>query len=194
MQCKLKGPDAELTEREVDDEVKKALEFVPRLREFIIVTTAPDDANLQRIARELTIKSADTGRQIAINVWGWETLEQRINEHGAATPATLFEVAKQDSTEGQKKFRAVAEFIGKETAEINSHIRVTILFLSHVWDDLSIPDLVKRACSGIMIEQLLRFRNADYPQIITAMRSRLIKYPHASEYLETWISGHFLSI
>ena len=66
VQCKLKGPDAELTEREIEDEVKKALTFVPPLREYFIVTTGPDDTDLQRAARELTIKAAANGRQISI--------------------------------------------------------------------------------------------------------------------------------
>jgi cellulose synthase operon protein C len=113
--------------------------------------------------------------------------------HVALSPATLFEVAKQDNTDRQQKYGAVAEFIGTESAEINSHVRVTIVFLIQVWD-LAITDNVKRACSGIMIERLLRFRKTDYLQIIGAIRSQLAGHRRASEYLESWIKGHFIDI
>jgi tetratricopeptide (TPR) repeat protein len=113
--------------------------------------------------------------------------------HVSLSPATLFEVAKQDSTDRQQKFSAVAEFIGTESAEINSHVHVTIMFLNQVWN-LDIPDNVKRACSGIMIERLLRFRETDYLQIVGAIRSQLAGHRRASGYFGSWMKGHFLSI
>ena len=87
IQCKLKGEGKQLSEKEVRDEAKMALTFEPALREYFIVTTAPDDGNLQRIARELTIEAANSGRSMMINVWGWQTLEQQINEHPDASNA-----------------------------------------------------------------------------------------------------------
>jgi hypothetical protein len=105
----------------------------------------------------------------------------------------LLQIAKEDKTEGEIKFRAVTEFIGTKSAEIYSHVRVTALFLIQIWG-LDIPDPVKRACSGVILEQLLRFRTADYRQIIGIIRSELARYEHASEYLEGWIIGHFLGV
>jgi tetratricopeptide (TPR) repeat protein len=87
IQCKLKTNGKRLTEKEVRDEITKALDFRPSLREYIIVTTAPDDGNLQRVARELAVQQGNAGRQINIGVWGWETLEQRISEHPDALNA-----------------------------------------------------------------------------------------------------------
>jgi cellulose synthase operon protein C len=87
IQCKLKGEGKRLTEKEVREEVRKAMNFQPPLREYFIVTTASDEGNLQRVVRELTIEAANTGRSISINVWGWGTLEQRINEHPEAANA-----------------------------------------------------------------------------------------------------------
>jgi tetratricopeptide (TPR) repeat protein len=88
IQCKLKAEGNELNEKEVREEVAKALTFVPALREFVIVTTAPDDNQIDRVARELTVEKAKSGHgQIAISVWGWNTLEQRISEHGPAMQA-----------------------------------------------------------------------------------------------------------
>ena len=79
VQCKLKG-DGKLTNAEVRAEVTKALTFTPPLSEYIIVTTAPDDRNLDRLAHELSM-SASEGREIDIKVriFGWGTLEREIH-------------------------------------------------------------------------------------------------------------------
>lgn len=87
IQCKLKGADHFLTEKEVRDEVNKALTFRPDLREYFIITTAPDDVNLQQLVREFAVDLAAKGRQLLIQVWGWNTLEERITEHAKALNA-----------------------------------------------------------------------------------------------------------
>src|ERR1700722_3427701 len=46
IQCKLKGDGKQLSVKEVRDEVEKAVKFKPRLREYFIVTTAPDDGEM----------------------------------------------------------------------------------------------------------------------------------------------------
>ncbi len=105
VQCKLKGPTRKLLKKEVRDEVSKALTFKPDLREYVIATTAQDDTDTQRVARELTIEITNSGRQIAINVWGWNTLEQRISEHGPAMQAfdpSYGPFAKQHAEELQR--------------------------------------------------------------------------------------------
>lgn len=111
------------------------------------------------------------------------------HSHVALTPAILLYVAKDDETDRQMKFRAVTEFIGTKAAEIFSHVRITALFLEQVWA-LDIPDLRKMVCSGIILEQLLRFRQADYGNILAIFRSNLSG--RASNYLDDWIRGHFV--
>jgi tetratricopeptide (TPR) repeat protein len=86
IQCKLKGVGHKLTEKEVRDEVEKTATF-PELREYFIITTAPDDVELQRLASELTVDLAANGRPLLIYVWGWNTLEERISEHAEARKA-----------------------------------------------------------------------------------------------------------
>ncbi len=110
--------------------------------------------------------------------------------HVALSPAILLQVAKDDETERQLRFRVVTEFIGTKSAEIYSHVRVTILFLNQVWN-LNIPDIRKMACSGIIIEQLLRFRTSDYENIIAIIRSELFGNTNAIGYLEAWDQGTF---
>jgi hypothetical protein len=109
----------------------------------------------------------------------------------ALTPATLLRVAKDDKTEGRIRFRAIAEFIGTKSAEIYSHVNVATQFLDQVWG-LGVSDTTKMACSSDVLEHLLRFRTADYGDVITMMRSMLAHNWKASGYLEAWIGGHFL--
>lgn len=87
VQCKLKGTGGQVTEKEVREEVDKALGFTPPLKEFFIVTTAPDSATLQALARQLTLDQLALGRDLEIHVWGWNTLEDRISEDSASRQA-----------------------------------------------------------------------------------------------------------
>ena len=80
IQCKLKGAGKILEENEVRKEVTKALTFKPPLSEYIIVTTAPDDAKLVTLAIELS-GSASEGREknLKVSIFGWGSLEREIN-------------------------------------------------------------------------------------------------------------------
>lgn len=87
IQCKLKGDGQTLAEDEVRDEVRKALTFRPPLKEYYIVTTAPDDVAMQELAREITGELAAAGKAMRVFVWGWNTLEERISEDASARKA-----------------------------------------------------------------------------------------------------------
>lgn len=87
IQCKLKGDKKKLTESEVKTEVRKALKYSPALTEYFIVTTALNDTNLTALAATLSKQQATKGRKILIEIWGWGTLEDRINEHETAKQA-----------------------------------------------------------------------------------------------------------
>ena len=88
VQCKLKGAGEKLTEDEVRTEVAKALTFTPLLSEYIIVTTAPDDAKLDSLALDLS-KSVSKDREInlKVRVLGWGCLEREIRRHPRALNA-----------------------------------------------------------------------------------------------------------
>lgn len=87
VQCKLKGEGEKLTEDEVKSHVKMALAFKPKLTEYILVTTSPDDAKLDKLAARLSQQQKSKGRRISIVVWGWETTQSRINEIHSAKNA-----------------------------------------------------------------------------------------------------------
>ena len=88
IQCKLKGEGQLLSEREVRDEVEKALGFKPPLSEYIIVTTAPDDAKLQSVALELSLVSRrNRDRELSISIYGWDSLQREISRYPKALDA-----------------------------------------------------------------------------------------------------------
>ena len=71
----------EISRAELRSEVKKSEKFQPSISEFILITTAPDDAEIQREARVLERELRSTGRNISIAVWGWGHLQQEIGRH-----------------------------------------------------------------------------------------------------------------
>jgi tetratricopeptide (TPR) repeat protein len=81
VQCKGKtgGYGSKLTERELRREVANAKGFEPPLDVFILATSAPNDAALQTIAREITTENRKLGL-FEVHVTGWDTLQQRVVE------------------------------------------------------------------------------------------------------------------
>jgi hypothetical protein len=77
VQCKLHGQHASLTLPEIRAEVHKAEGFQPRLDEFVVATTAPRDARLQRAVRLLTEEREASGR-FGVYVRFWEDLSDRL--------------------------------------------------------------------------------------------------------------------
>jgi tetratricopeptide (TPR) repeat protein len=80
IQCKGKDGNFRraVTEAELKEEVEKTRKFQPKLDEFILITTAQDDAKIQRAARLLGEELRSKGRTLSISVWGWERFEQEI--------------------------------------------------------------------------------------------------------------------
>jgi len=123
VQCKGKDGDygGVVTEAELRREVKKTEKFQPALSEFVLITTAPNDAVIQEAARGLEVEVRAAGRELSISVWGWERVQQEINRYGEvikafhpdATPFTdlQLEVAaqvRQDSAQIKEMFASHA--------------------------------------------------------------------------------------
>lgn len=87
IQCKLRTTNRKLTESDARKELAKALVFTPALSEFFIVTTADDDVSYDEIATTLTQEQAALGRKIDVQIWGWNTLQDRIGEDQKALDA-----------------------------------------------------------------------------------------------------------
>jgi tetratricopeptide (TPR) repeat protein len=80
VQCK-KKMDAKVTEKELRDEVGKAKKFRPKLKEFILATTAPRDQAIQTVARTITYELSKTEYPIRVVVWGWDDIEEHASKY-----------------------------------------------------------------------------------------------------------------
>jgi hypothetical protein len=82
VQCKKKRqwPVAELTTKDIDDEVAEALKFEPPLSEFTIATTAPNDGKLQAHVDVVTERLKTHGL-FAVHLLGWNELSRRIADY-----------------------------------------------------------------------------------------------------------------
>lgn len=82
VQCK--GKDGRygkgVTESELKEEVTKAKSFTPKISEFILATTAENDAKIQKIARELTEANKKNGL-FSVTVIGWSEIIRKLALH-----------------------------------------------------------------------------------------------------------------
>lgn len=82
VQCKGKDNYADkfLTVKELREEVQKALTFKPKLSEFIVATSGPKDATVEKEARLITAKHRKQ-KFFSVSVFGWQDIVDRLAEH-----------------------------------------------------------------------------------------------------------------
>lgn len=82
IQCKKKStwPVKTLTRKDLEKEVQKAKAFKPALKAFYLVTTAPDDEDIQACAREISAKHQLAGL-FSVGVIGWGEIVRRAIRH-----------------------------------------------------------------------------------------------------------------
>src|SRR6185437_14121532 len=82
VQCKGKDQsyNGSLTSKELLAEIDKAKKFQPLLEVFIVATTAPNDSQIQQLARELTEAHLKEGL-FEVRVEGWTTISQKLSDY-----------------------------------------------------------------------------------------------------------------
>lgn len=82
VQCKAKDSlqGKVLTIAEIDDELKKAKNFKPELKRFIIATTAPKDTTIEEYVREKNLDNLKKGL-FEIQLCSWEEIERLMSKH-----------------------------------------------------------------------------------------------------------------
>ena len=119
IQCKLKTGRQELKERELREEIAKALTFKPPLSEYVIVTTAPDDAKLHSLASELAIRENKCRqKRIRIAVLGWDNLQLEIQRY----PDALTAFYPSHIPQGDKIHHAIDELPEKVSTVLSPKI------------------------------------------------------------------------
>ncbi|MGG5819365.1 PIN domain-containing protein [Falsiroseomonas sp. HW251] len=94
VQCKGKdgGLGAELTEKELRDEVEKAKTFRPLLDVFILATSAPPDIKIQQVARDIDDAHKTIGI-FRVHVIAWDTLQLLLQKHPEVAERQLGQVS-----------------------------------------------------------------------------------------------------
>jgi hypothetical protein len=87
IQCKLTIKAQKLKKGTVRHEATLALAFQPPLKEYIIATTADDDADAHSEAALVSDEQAGLGRDFTVQVWGWQTLQTHVLQYEAAIDA-----------------------------------------------------------------------------------------------------------
>ena len=174
MQCKLKSEGSRLSDSEVKTEVEKALTFRPKLTEYFIVTTSKDDTALDELVKKLSQEQDTKGRRIHIEVWGWDTLSEKINQSEAAKEA--FDPGFSPSIAAQnQKLDAVIE----GQAATNEQVAALVAAVQRAPADMPMrfpPQLADRELKEELSKALRRrgFMGTDIGAELAALAARAI--------------------
>lgn len=82
IQCKGKDDytDAQLTEKEIDAEIRKALDFEPKLRLLVFATTANKDAKTEGYIRSKDVENRENGL-FAVDIASWEDIVDQLERY-----------------------------------------------------------------------------------------------------------------
>ena len=84
----------------------------------------------------------------------------------------------------------MTRFIGTQNADIRSHLEVISSFLGHLWTAEELSQRVISSATGILLEQLCRFRSTDWALALAFLRAGA---PDSlRDYVGRWAAGHFL--
>lgn len=82
IQCKGKDnySDSNLSEKEIDDEIKKAKSFEPPLKKFYFATTAKKDSKIEAYVRKKNLEHIESGL-FEVHLFSWDDISDKILEN-----------------------------------------------------------------------------------------------------------------
>lgn len=119
MQCKLKKRQDRLSVAEAKADIVRSLAIEPNLTEIYVVTTAPDELALDKLAIGIRQDQLASGRAVQVHIWGWDELQRRIRQHPEALRA--FDPEYSASMDELLELgRETVDFVRETTAELAS--------------------------------------------------------------------------
>jgi tetratricopeptide (TPR) repeat protein len=116
-------------------------------------------------------------------------LAARRHSHLTLNAEILREVYERCTVGRMGELETITEFLGNKAAEMYSHTRVTVRFIDGLWNAYH-GDLKCQSATGIVLQQLIRNRSADWGFWLAAF---FFSGNDALErYLIDWLCGHFL--
>jgi Flp pilus assembly protein TadD len=188
VQCK--GKDnyitaTKVTRSDLQDEIKKALTFNPSLSRWILATTAPKDAQIERLAREISDNHASKNL-FRVQVFGWEDLQSILANY----PDVIEKYYPNLAPVAHKIYKKIEES-ATATAKIASDIAQTLavaqqlsgLLTSKFGDpDSGTPIDTADIQLQAQIDSIRDLSNTGQPKTALTMFERLFveKWPKAS--------------
>jgi tetratricopeptide (TPR) repeat protein len=135
VQCKGKDSDygGVLTEKELREEVEKALKFEPPLEAYVLLTTAPNDVAIQRVARAISAEHKAAGL-FEVRVTGWDTFRHHLASHSDLLVKYYSDFAPVDVV---GEIAAVGQQQARGFARIEDMLRVQNRFMTGPLDEQS---------------------------------------------------------
>jgi tetratricopeptide (TPR) repeat protein len=137
-------------------------------------------------ARRASLIDAKRDAEITVKL-AW-----RRHGHLSLDADTLLNVLQADTSTELADYRATSAFIGTRKADLMSHLSVSIAFLQHIWSNGRTADLRTMRATGILLEQLTRFRHNDWALVLALIEDRASR--NLREYVDRWVTGHFLGL
>lgn len=114
----------------------------------------------------------------------------RRHSHVAIDAAILSTVLQRDTSDNLADYRVTSGYIGTQNADLKSHLSVTVALLDSIWLQPRPPELREMKATGILLAQLLRFRQDDWPLILALIKDQASL--SLRNYIDQWVVGHFL--
>lgn len=110
--CKGKNGNlnSRLTEKEVRTEIQNALDFKPKLETYIIATTAPKDAKIQEIVRQINLDNRNRSL-FEVQLCFWEDIEDFLFDHRKVFDWYLLGIGHRDKYDFRILFNELEERI-----------------------------------------------------------------------------------
>lgn len=118
-------------------------------------------------------------------------LANKGHRHLALSSSVLVKTAITNFTGDDFDFISLADLIGTRTADIYSHFSVVSETFKYIWVIDGIKLCRKKRLSGILLENLLRYRAKDWHFALAALFIQADL--NLRSYIVSWIDGHFLS-
>jgi tetratricopeptide (TPR) repeat protein len=115
-------------------------------------------------------------------------LAARRHSHINLDAEILREAFDSDTDNSLAEFDILTNFIGSKTADMPSHLSVTVKFLNKLWDERK-GDLKCQKATSIVTERLIRFRKTDWGVWFSGL---LFGSAPLANYLFSWSTGHFM--
>lgn len=172
--------------------------FVARERGMLLVT---DDKRFRQWAGSQKVPAvwlqaiflyAKRNRHISAGEYARLTAELASLGHETVTcnAGDVVEVVNQVTPTTRYTICAIADVIGVENAEIDSHVSVVTESIKRLWGRR--PSLDGLYAVSQLMQNLIRHRPNDRNQILAHVRKVLARLPEGAEYFERWKIGHFI--